>query len=155
MKLEGAVRSRNVAALKRRGEAVVRCPDGMWDAPEDQERVWFKAQHALYWTQRYLRSTDKRFVPGRLHQKPESSLSLSTSGVLEYLHSVEQQVFENLGARAGRTNLSRANAVANKLEVHLVNTRHLQQHTGELYERLGAGGHITLHWTEEVQRKPK
>jgi hypothetical protein len=155
MKLEGVVRSQYLAALKMLKEAVVKCPDSMWDAPEDQDRVWFKAQHALYWTQRYLRSTDKEFVPGKLHQKPESGVPLAKSSVLEYLHSIEQQIIQNFGTRAGRTTHSRTGAVLRKLELHLVNIRHLQQHTGELYERIGGRGHIMLHWTEEVHGKPK
>lgn len=153
MKPEDAVQSQYLAALKMLREAVLKCPDSMWDAPGDQDRVWFKAQHALYWTQRYLRSTDKAFVPGKLHRRPDSKVPLPKSTVLEYLRSIEQQIMEMRGTRAGRT--GRTRAVLKELQLHLVNIRHLQQHTGELYERLGARGHITLHWTEEVHGKRK
>jgi hypothetical protein len=153
MNVQDAVRSQYLAALKMLREAVTKCPADMWDAPQDQDRVWFKAQHALYWTQRYLRSTDKRFVPGRLHKKPNPGAPLARAGVLEYLRSIEEQVVENLGTPAGKRGHGSSNL--NRLELHLINIRHLQQRTGELYERLGARAHVTLHWTEEVHGKPK
>jgi len=34
----------------------------------------------------------------------------------------------------------------NKLELQLYNIRHIQQHTGELCERLGAKGEIEVDW---------
>jgi len=34
----------------------------------------------------------------------------------------------------------------NKLELQVYNIRHLQQHTGELCERLGAHGEIEVAW---------
>jgi len=40
----------------------------------------------------------------------------------------------------------------NKLELQFVNIRHIQQHTGELYERLGAQMDIRLNWTERRHR---
>jgi hypothetical protein len=33
-----------------------------------------------------------------------------------------------------------------KLELQIYNIRHIQQHTGELYERLGTSGSIELSW---------
>ena len=34
----------------------------------------------------------------------------------------------------------------NKLELQFYNIRHIQQHTGELYERLGTRENIELDW---------
>jgi len=34
----------------------------------------------------------------------------------------------------------------NKLELQFYNIRHIQQHTGELYERLGTRANIELDW---------
>jgi hypothetical protein len=147
MEARKAVRSQYLAALKMLREAVSKCPEDIWDAEQDQDRVWFKAQHALYWTQRYLRSTDRRFVPGALHKKPTAGEPMPKSAVLNYLRSIEQQVVKNLSTPGGPS--------LRRLELHLINIRHLQQHVGELYERLGVRAHITLHWTEEVHRKPK
>ena len=38
------------------------------------------------------------------------------------------------------------------LELHLYNLRHIQQHTGELYERLGASGLADLGWVSTGKR---
>ena len=155
MDVQYAVRSQYLAALKMLREAVAKCPADMWDSPQDQDRVWFKAQHALYWTQRYLRSTDKRFAPGERHGRPKPGVPLPKASVLEYLRSIEQQVADNFAARSARVGQGPTFPGLDKLELHLINIRHLQQHAGELYERLGSRANITLHWTEEVHRKRK
>jgi hypothetical protein len=155
MNAQQALQAQYPAALKMLKEAVNKCPADLWEAPEDRDPVWFKAQHALYWTQRYLRSADKRFVPGRLHKKPEASAAAPKQQVLEYLQSIEQQLIENLDAPTGRTASNRGGMGLDKLELHLINIRHLQQHAGELYERLGARARVTLHWTETVHRRAK
>jgi hypothetical protein len=155
MNVQDAVRSQYLAALKMLREAVTKCPAEMWDASWDQDRTWFKAQHALYWTQRYLRTTDKRFVPGELHGKPKPGAPMAKASVLEYLRSIEGQVADNFAAPSRKATRGGGSPGLNRLELHLINIRHLQQHAGELYERLGARAHIRLHWTEEVHGKRK
>ena len=66
--------------------------------------------------------------------------------VLEYLSFVEKQVADHVAI----TNLEAESGFHwlpfNKLELQFYNIRHIQQHTGELYERLGTHENIELDW---------
>lgn len=149
MNTQAAVRSQYLAALKMLKEAIVKCPPRVWDALHDKDKFWFKAQHTLYWTHHYLRAADKRLVPWKRHRRPDADAPVSKPELLQYLTFIEKQL-------TGPEATSGFNgSEMNKLEFHITNIRHIQQHTGELYERLGSRENITLHWTERVHRNAK
>lgn len=164
MDIQRAVRSQYLAALKMLKEAIVKCPPAMWNAPRDQEKFWFKAYHTLYWTHKYLQATVKDFVPWRGHGKPndwnrrgktKGESPISKQELLEYLTFVQQQVDERVPATDFSAPSGFYGSRLDKLEWAFVNIRHIQQHTGELYERLGSRKRIQLHWAESVDRKDK
>jgi hypothetical protein len=134
------VQSQYLAALKMLNEAVRKCPPALWDASRDKDRFWFRAQHALYWSHRYLRWADRNFAGWKGHRTPHASRPMSKSALLDYLAFIEQYVASH-GLRT------------DKLEPALASMRHIQQHTGELYERLGSRAGIQLHWTEQVRAR--
>jgi hypothetical protein len=151
MSIQQAFQSQYFAALKMLREAIVRCPPSIWDSPRDRDRTWFKAYHTVYWANSYLpRSVRKVLAPWRGrgapndwkgHRKRGGRAPISKKDLLEYLGFLEQRVVEIRSYPRDR------------LERQLANLRHIQQHTGELYERLGSRQPIQLHWTEEVHRK--
>jgi hypothetical protein len=144
MNMQEAFQSQYLASLKMLKEAIVKCPPGIWNARGDRDRFWFKAQHALYWLDRYLRAADRRFEAWKVRRKPDPASPASKADLLEHVSFIEQQLRHKMGS--GGLDME-------KLELHIINIRHVQQHTGELYERLGSRGHVLLHWTEEVRRK--
>ncbi len=152
MNMRQVIQSQYLAALAMLKQAIVKCPPDMWDAPQDKDKSWFKAYHALYYAHLYLQDTREDFVRWRKHGKPVTSAPLSKEEILEYLGFVEQEVARrvpviNLQAGSGFHELR-----IDKLELQFVNIRHIQQHTGELYERLGTRRNIKLAWAERRHR---
>jgi hypothetical protein len=143
-------------------QAIEECPESLWSGPEYNNEFWHIAYHVLFYTHLYLQPSEEDFIPWEKHQ--DRNRILSSSGeesdtaepyskdeILEYLalchHQVEEQVTAlDLTAESGFYWLP-----FDKLELQFYNIRHLQQHTGELCERLGAYGDIEVAW---VGKKP-
>ncbi len=148
-----AIQSQYLSALAMLKQAIIKCPPSLWDSPKDKNRCWFTAYHALYFAHLYLQPTRRDFVRWRGHSKPASTDPLSKQEVLEYLAHVEEEVARqvpmiDLEAPSGFQELH-----VDKLELQMVNIRHIQQHTGELYERLGARANVRLTWAEQRRRE--
>jgi hypothetical protein len=142
------IQSQYLAALAMLKQVIVKCPAASWDAPGDTDKSWNKAYHALFYVHLYLQETEKHFTPWEKHHDPDTGQPFTQDEVLEYLAFVEKQVKEqvpalNLEAESGFYWLP-----FGKLELQLYNIRHIQQHTGELYERLGRQ-QIELDWVSK------
>ncbi len=146
MDLHKTIRSQYLASLAMLKQVIVKCPEALWNAPGNQDKFWRKSYHALFYTHLYLQNAEKDFVLWEKHHDPEGEVPFTKDEVLEYLSFVEKQVADcvpvtNLDAESGFHWLP-----FGKLELQLYNIRHIQQHTGELYERLGAHENIELGW---------
>ena len=148
MNMHRVIQSQYLSALAMLKQAIVKCPQGMWDAPQDKDRSWFKAYHALYYAHLYLQATRKDFVRWRGLGKPVSTPPLSKEELLEYLAFVEQEVVRRIPLTDLEADSGFHGIRVDKLELQFINIRHIQQHTGELYERLGARSNIKLDWAE-------
>lgn len=162
MDVRAALRSQYHAALDMLGAAVEACPDTAWDRPEDGNRTWQVAYHALFYTHLYLQPTEADFVPwakhrphlhvlgDRLpwppHEPIERGEPLARADVLEYLAACRAEV----DARVAAVDLEAPSGFdwlpMGKLEVQLYNLRHVMQHAGELYERLAKANGPALPW---------
>lgn len=153
MNAKAAIQSQYLAALRMLKEAVVKCPPAMWDDPRDRDRFWFKAYHTVYYTHKYLQPSIRDFVRWQGRPKPKPGHPISKAKLLEYLEFVQQEVL----VRVPKTNLAGPSGFygsrMDKLEFTFVNIRHIQQHTGELYERLGSRADAKLTWADHVYRK--
>jgi hypothetical protein len=140
------IQSQYLAAIEMLKQVVVKCPAALWDAPGDQDPVWRKAYHALFYVHLYLQDSEQDFTPWQKHRDPEAGIPFSAEEVLEYLGFVQNQVRE----RVPRLDLEAESGFHwlpfNKLELQLYNIRHVQQHAGELFERLGTRENIELDW---------
>jgi hypothetical protein len=161
MDTKQVIQSQYLAALEMLKQAVVKCPDTMWNAAQDRNKFWHVAYHALFYTHLYLQDTEKDFkpwekhrneyqfmgqVPWPPHNPPKIGEPYTREEVLAYLAFVREQVQEclpvlNLQAVSGFEWLP-----FGKLELQFYNIRHLQHHAAELYERLGARAGIDLDW---------
>ena len=146
MDMHRAIRSQYLASLAMLRQVIVACPEASWDAPGNQDKFWRKSYHALFYTHLYLQNAEKDFVPWEKHHDPDSEVPFTKDEVLEYLSFVEKQVADRIPG----TNLEAESGFHwlpfDKLELQFYNIRHIQQHTGELYERLGTQENLELDW---------
>ena len=149
------------SALEMLKQTVTRCPDSLWNAPGGNAKFWHVAYHALFYTHLYLQDSEKDFTawdrhrqdyqflgptPWPPHAMPQIGEPYNRETVLEYLAFCQGEVGErvpgqNLEASSGFEWLS-----FGKLELQFYNIRHLQQHTGELMERLGSLAGVEIDW---------
>lgn len=161
MNYQAMIRSQYVAALAMLQQAIEKCPESLWNQIEDTAKFWHIAYHALFYTHLYLNTTAADFKPWANHRKdyefmgpipwdanrlPKIEEPYQKAEVLEYLACCRQQVETHvptldLSAPSGFDWLPMS-----KFELQLYTIRHLQQHTGELMERLGAKAGISVDW---------
>jgi hypothetical protein len=155
------IKSQYHASLEMLRQAIVKCPESLWQNPEYQNPFWHLAYHAIFYTHLYLHPTADDFAPWQRHREeyefmgplpwpphkePEIGEPYTREDVLAYHELCRAQVDElvaslELDAESGFFWLP-----FSKLELQFYNIRHLQQHTGELCERLGATGEIEVGW---------
>ena len=92
-------------------------------------------------------------LPAPPHRQPEIGEPFTKEEILAYLDMCQHEVNEktrelDLDAESGFEWLP-----FNKLELQFYNIRHLQQHTGELMERLGTRANIEVNWVGRVHGK--
>lgn len=153
MSTKETIKSQYWAALEMLRRAIGNCPDSLWQSPDYQNPFWRVAYHALFYTHLYLQPTESDFRPWQKHRAevrslegPEVETVYSKEEVLEYLDYCLEQVERlvdglNLKAESGFYWLP-----FDKLELQFYNIRHVQQHIGELCERLGAQGEVQVDW---------
>jgi hypothetical protein len=161
MDIKTIIQTQFLAALEMLKQAVAKCPDSVWNAPEDKNKFWHVAYHALFYTHLYLQDTEKDFRPwekhhdetqflGRVpwppHDLPKIGEPYTREAVLAYLAFVRKQVQERIPALDLAASSGFEWQPFGKLELQFYNIRHLQHHTGELYERLGARAGTDLDW---------
>ena len=150
MRAKDSFKSQYHASLAMLRQAIVICPDPLWVSTSYKNPFWQVAFHVLFYTHLYLQPAEADFIPWEKHRASLVSLVESEriaeggepytkEDILAYLaiclEQVEQQVDAlDLEAESGFDWLP-----FNKLEVQIYNIRHIQQHTGELCERLGFG----------------
>lgn len=155
------IKSQYHAALAMLAQAVETCPPELWVNPTFKNQFWHLAYHAIFYTHLYLQPSEADFVPwekgrdqahfmGKLpwppHEEPQPGEPYSRAEILEYLALLQQQVDDtvdklNLEGESGFDWIS-----LHKLELQFYNIRHLQQHTGELCERLGVVAGVDVAW---------
>ena len=161
MNLKEVIKSQYYATLEMLKQAIIKCPDSVWDNLADKNKFWHIAYHALFYTHLYLQPSESDFVPwakhrpdyefmGPLpwppHNEPEIGEPYRKEEILEYLEVCRQEVERqvnalDLDAESGFDWLH-----FGKLELQFYTIRHLQHHAGELCERLWANEKIEVDW---------
>lgn len=154
MKIKPVLQSQYLSALAMLKQAIVQCPPAVWNDRQEKDKFWYVAYHTLRYAHQYLKATDKGYP--RWEQRPHSDpgVPFSKEQILVKLAQVERDVIEqvplmNLDDKTGATG-----ALANKLELQIYNIRHIQQHTGELYQRLSATN-AKLNWASRRTKENK
>lgn len=161
MDTKRVIQSQYFAALEMLKQAVDACPEDLWNAPEDRNKSWHIAYHALFYTHLYLQGAEKDFKPWEYHRDeyqfmgpmpwpphdlPRIGEPYTREDVLAYLAFVREQVQECLPTLDLEADSGFEWLPFGKLELQFYNIRHLQQHAAELYERLGARAGIDMDW---------
>ena len=163
MDISEIIVSQYLAALEMLRQTIVACPAPFWNDPADKTKFWHVAYHALFYTHLYLQDTEQTFRPwakhrveyqfiGRLPWPPHAPAHIGEpydqATVLEYLAFCRQQVVE----RVPRLDLEAPSGFDwlpfSKLELQLYTIRHIQQHAGELMERLGGRANLEIDWVD-------
>ena len=155
MSVKQAIKSQYYAALEMLNQAIEACPESLWDDPGYESPFWHIAYHVLFYTHLYLQPTEQDFRPWEKQQDGYRSLAsvkesegepYSKEDLLAYLQLCRGQVEEQVTAVDLQDESGFHWLPFDKLELQFYNIRHIQQHTGELYERLGAAGGPELRW---------
>ena len=151
MNIKSVLQSQYLAALAMLKQAVTKCPPEAWDDPRDKDRFWFVAYHTLFYAHRYLKAQGEGYVrwEGRRYEKPGSPFTKAE--ILERLAAVEGDVATQIPLMKLDAESS---GLANKFELQIYNIRHIQQHAGELYERLNAYN-VKLDWASQRHKESK
>ena len=161
MNLSEILVSQYQASLEMLKQTITRCPEPLWNSPGDKTKFWHIAYHTLFFTHLYLQDSEQAFTPwirhrkeyqflGRLpwppHAPPQIGEPYDKDSILEYLAFCQRQVTEQVP----RLNLEAASGFEwlpfNKLELQIYSIRHIQQHAGELMERLGTRADAEIAW---------
>ena len=62
MDTKTVIKSQYLAALEMLKQAILDCPDSVWDDPEHKNRFWHIAYHTLFYTHLCLQPTESDFV---------------------------------------------------------------------------------------------
>lgn len=157
MSVKQAIKSQYHASLEMLRQAIVSCPDALWQDPTYENRFWHVAYHAIFYTHFYLHPTEDDFVPWEKHRDDLVSLGefpealegervYSKEEILAYLALCQEQVEEHVDAVDLEAESGFYWLPFDKLQLQIYSVRHVQQHTGELCERLGARGEIEIEW---------
>ncbi len=154
MYIHAAVRSQYRAAAEMLRQAVVRCPDSLWDDPQYKNRFWHVAYHALVYLDIYLQTSPDAFHPWEKHRDSCRHLDRTPVGApytREEILAYHAICLQQVDLRVPNLDLEAPSGFHwlpfSTLELQLYNIRHLQQHVGELCERLGVTAGVDVDWT--------
>jgi hypothetical protein len=153
MSTKTIIQSQYYAALAMLRQAVEKCPDPLWADTRFANPSWHIAYHVLFYTHLYLQAKAEDFTPWEKHhddlgslENSDPALAYSKAEILDYLAICLAQVDEQVSAVDLAADSGFYWLPFSKLELQFYNIRHIQQHTGELCERLGALGEISVGW---------
>ncbi len=148
MNIRRVIKSQYLASLAMLKHAVVKCPPQAWDDPNHRNRFWFVAYHALRFAHQYLKAREKGYPRWEQRSYSNPGRPFSKEEILEKLALVELDVVEQISIMDLDDPTRATGKLANKFELQIYNIRHIQQHVGELYERLSPY-HLKLEWASQ------
>jgi hypothetical protein len=165
MDIHSLIASQYRATLAMLKQAVEKCPPEMWNDPQDRNKFWHVAYHALFYTHLYLHTRGQDFKtwsqhradyeflgpkPWPPHEIPIINEPYTPDEVLAFLAFCGDFVAQQIPALELEAPSGFDWLTFNKLELQIYNIRHLQQHTGELMERLGSRAGINVDWKASI-----
>lgn len=152
MDLAAILVSQFLASLEMLKQTIALCPEQLWNAPEDKNKFWQVAYHALYFVHEYLADSYETFTPWEKHREvydfDDSQIfePYDKETILEYLAFLQQHVVERLPQLKLDEPEGHGSRTLLTAELQIYSIRHLMQHTGELMERLGSRTGAQIDW---------
>jgi hypothetical protein len=143
--------SQYLASLEMLKQTIDLCPESIWNAPDDKNRFWQVAYHALYFVHEYLADSYEAFTPWAKHREvydfdeSQSFEPYDKDTILEYLAFCQRHVAERVPQLKLAEPEGHGDAMTT-LELQIYSIRHLMQHTGELMDRLGRRTGAEIDW---------
>lgn len=141
------------AGLAELRDAVCACPDSLWTGGEHPRTTWRIAYHALFFTDLYLHQGVDGFKEWSKHRgdkvidlwgEVDVCEPYTKEEVCEYLDELVgrlPELVEAVDLAAGENGFPwYGKAGMNKLDHYLMNLRHLQEHVGQVRDRLYSAG---------------
>lgn len=158
MNLAAILVSQYRASLAMLRQAIVACPPELWNAPEDANKFWHTAYHAIYFVHEYLYGyAPQEFVFWEKHREGYEDFDPSRAfepydkaTILEYLDFAEQLVIERVPQMDLAAMEIHPDPLFTMLELQIYTIRHIMQHTGELLERLAGRTEAPINWVGRV-----
>jgi hypothetical protein len=130
------------ATLWMYGDCLDKCTPELWDAKVARWPFWNVAYHTLCFADLYMSPREEAWVPREIHPKGMEELreeypsrKFERVELLEYLGYCRAKALDSVGTETAET-LAGPSGFAwykvNRLEMHFVNIRHIQHHTGQL-----------------------
>ena len=162
MSTHEGILSQYLSALAMLEQAIERCPEDMWDDPQDQNKTWHVAYHTLFYTHLYAHTRGQDFQSWEHHRegyenmgsKSEPSHDPPNAGkqpyskdeVLSFLGFCRDYLREQIPILDMEAESGFPWIPMNKLACHAYNLRHLQHHIGQITGRLRARAGVSVDW---------
>ena len=148
--LRAALKGQYHASLVMLRQAVETCPDELWNAGNPPRQFWRLAYHTLFYTHMYMEDRVEDFRAWSKHRDDVESdaerekmdaVPYTKAEILEYLVIVDNKV----DARVEAMDLEAPECgipwyKMRKLDHQMMNIRHVQEHAGQLRDRLLEAG---------------
>jgi len=158
MDLAAILLSQYLASLAMLEETILKCSESVWDSPDDRNKFWHSAYHALFFTHLYVEESEETFTPWPAHREgyedfdlPPGAEPYDKETVLAYLAFCRRHLAERLPQLdlSGREGFG--DRTYNTAELQIYSIRHIMQHAGELMERLGNRTGAEIRWVGRVR----
>ena len=165
------LKSQYHAALAMLGQAIERCPDGLWASRDYHNPFWRIAYHALYYSHLYIQPTLADFRPWEHHQTglqfmddvqappeiqeltelphrpPQTGEPYTKEQMLEYWRLCKKMVDDAVDA----LDLSNPESgfswyKLSKAEHQIISIRHIQHHAAQLMDRVRGATGTGIDW---------
>jgi len=162
LNIQDAIISQYIASLEMMRRAIAACPDWMWADVKLKNKFWHIAYHSVFFTHLYLSPSEEEFSPwedhrdeyqfmGKLPWPPQNEPSIDEAYTKNEIQNFIAFCVEQVKAIVPLLDLESEESgfswlPFNKLELQFYNIRHLQQHIGELCERLGSQAGTDANW---------
>lgn len=153
--LRPALKGQYHAALDMLKGAIEGCPDALWESGTPPRNFWRIVYHTLFYTHLYLQVRYEAFVPWEKHREEvegdphcerTDATPYSRAEMLAYWQLVDAMVdlqLDKIDLNAPESGFDWYRIP--KLDHVILNIRHIQQHAGQLSDRLLEAG-IDQNW---------
>ena len=158
MTIQAILKSQYRASLDMLLDAIETCPPELWASDRYVNPSWQVAYHTLYYMDLYLQASENTFVPWEHHREGHHRFARESGApatlqpyTVEEVRTYASRLRDSLDATLARLDLTSPESGISwyrmsKLELQILNLRHLQHHTGQLADRIRQTADRGIEW---------